>query len=200
MLDKSIPYKNIIMRAERFDPGLAVRIPEGYTLKRYEKGDEAHWAQIETSVGEFDSEREAHAYFTSGYLCDLPALKRRCLFVLGPDGRYAGTCTAWRDRKGEDTVGSLHWLAVSPEWQGRGLGKLLIYQTLLLFRENDEFPVYLHTQTWSHKAILLYSHFGFRLLKSETFSNCKNDYEDAVEVLKGVLKPKDLQFLTDNAE
>ena len=61
MLDKSLPYKSIIMRmeaavAERLAPPAPAA---GYRIRPFAPGDERHWARIETSVGEFSEEAAA---------------------------------------------------------------------------------------------------------------------------------------------
>ena len=61
MLDKSIEFKNIIMKIE---PNKIKNIanpilPDGFSFRFFETGDEAHWARIEASVLEFDSNDKA---------------------------------------------------------------------------------------------------------------------------------------------
>jgi GNAT superfamily N-acetyltransferase len=187
MLDKTIPYKNVIMRADTYNPDQENHLPAGFHLKQFENGDEQQWAEIETSVGEFTSTSEALEYFRKHYMSELSVLRSRCYFALDLFGRHAGTCTAWYDRRGEETVGSLHWLAVKPEFQGQGIAKALLSRTMCLFKTFDSYPVYLHTQTWSYKAIMLYHSFGFRILKSESFAQYKNDFDEAVPILENVL-------------
>jgi hypothetical protein len=63
MLDKSIPYYNIIMKRNPGTPVPEPLLPEGYMFVPYCEGDEKSWAEIETSVGEFDSIPEALEYF-----------------------------------------------------------------------------------------------------------------------------------------
>ena len=82
MLDKSLPYKSIIMRmeaavAERLAPPAPAA---GYRIRPFVPGDERHWARIETSVGEFSEEAAARAYFERVYLPEaaLHAEGKRC--------------------------------------------------------------------------------------------------------------------------
>ena len=184
MLDKSIPYKNIIMRADGLSPIFSWNLPEGFSLKTYEPGDEKEWAAIETSVGEFDSWAEAEAYFVQTYLLHPAEIRRRCFLVLSSGGEYAGTCTAWYLPNGAGETGVVHWFGVRPEYQGLGLGKALLGETMRFFQGADAYPAYLHTQSWSHKAIGLYVAAGFCLLKDTTFAENPNDYYEAMEVLK----------------
>jgi hypothetical protein len=49
----------------------------------------------------------------------------------------------------------------------------------LLSLEGDT-EVFLHTQTWSYRAIGLYINAGFDFATDETFAHYKNDCHDAV--------------------
>lgn len=187
MLDRSIPYYNIIMRCDRFDP-----LPEtarGIRVRNYQLGDEKHWAEIEYAIGDFPSREEAEAYFKTHYNTD--EIFKRCFFAEDKENNVIGTCIAWYDRKGNESVSSLHWLAVMPKYQLMGAGKALINAVMSYYRENDLMPVYLHTQPWSYKAIKLYLSAGFKILKTDTFADYKNEYNEAINVLKDYL-PKGL--------
>ena len=193
MLDKTIPYKNLIMRAEAFSPSFSSSLPEGFRIKPYEPGDEAQWASIETSVGEFDTLTEAEDYFVGTYLPYPAEIRRRCFFALSPGGAYAGTCTAWFLPGESGETGVIHWFGVKPAYQGLGLGKALLGKAMRFFQDAGAYPAYLHTQTWSHKAIGLYAAAGFCFLKTETFADAPNDYQEAMEVLKGAVDSNRLQ-------
>ncbi len=199
MLDKSIPYKNILMRADAFSPTFAFRLPEGYGIRLYTPGDEREWAAVEASVGEFDSPAEAEAYFARTFLPYQGQARRRCFFILAPGNVYAGTCTAWFMSLETQKPGMVHWFAVRPEYQGLGLGKALLGKVMRFFQADGAFPVYLHTQTWSHKAVGLYHEAGFRILKTGTFQDAANDYPEAMEVLRQVVPPQRLQAWMDGA-
>lgn len=58
----------------------------------------------------------------------------------------------------------VHRVAVRPEYQGLRLGRAVIYEvTRLLYELSGETAFYLHTQTRSHKAVLLYESAGFKI-------------------------------------
>jgi ribosomal protein S18 acetylase RimI-like enzyme len=199
MLDKSIPYKNIIMRKEGRSPSFFWEIPNGFRIRTYAPGDEKEWAAIEASVGEFDTAAEAEQYFIETYLPYPEEISRRCFFVLSPSNVYAGTCIAWYIRKTGGETGVIHWFGVRPEYQGLGVGKALLTECLRLFAASNAYPAWLHTQTWSHKAIGLYHAAGFRMLKSGTFDNNPNDYLEAVEILKTAVSAQRLKEWTETA-
>jgi ribosomal protein S18 acetylase RimI-like enzyme len=202
MLDKSIPYKNIIMRmpAVRVASVLPPDLPEGYGFRMFRDGDEDHWARIETSVLEFDSEAEARAYFIRDYLPARRELSRRCVFVVDPGGIPVGTATSWFVGEGEGRQATLHWVGVCPSHQGIGLGKAIVAKSLEIFAHADPGgDVTLHTQTWSHVAIRIYRKAGFAMLRSERMAVptggpegirlMPNDYPESMTVLKEILEP-----------
>ncbi len=157
MLDKSIPYFNVIMIRKA---GTLVPTPpsiKGFSVSPFRKGDEIKWAEIVTSVGEFEKESAALAHFRKTYMPHLPELRRRLFFIQTRRGEKAGTFAAWWDFIGGRKIVSLHWLAVKPEFQGLGIGKALVFQCLKrAMRVDGDQDAYLHTQTWSHRAIGIY--------------------------------------------
>ena len=60
----------------------------------------------------------------------------------------------------------------------------------------DGFPVYIHTQPWSYKAILLYIQQGFQLQITDTFSDYQNQYTQAMHTLKEILTKEQYDTLT----
>ena len=200
MLDKSIPYKNLIMRADIFSPAFFCALPAGFSIKTYEPGDEVHWAAIETSVGEFDSESEALDYFKETYLPTIDELRRRCFFAVSPDGAFVGTITAWYEKNDAGETGIVHWFGVRPEYQRMGLGTALLGIMMAFFQAQAAFPVYLHTQTWSHDAIRLYVKTGFYLLKSGSFQRNPNDYPEAMQILSSVVPSQTLEAWINAAQ
>ena len=207
MLDKSIPYRNIIMRLD----AAAIKglprpvLPSGYALRAFQAGDEESWARIESAVLEFDAQADALAYFTREYLGFARELERRCVFVTAPDGRAVATATAWWGVN----CASLSWVGVHPAHQSRGLGRAVVLEALSRYPSLEPGrDVYLHTQTWSHVAVGLYHSIGFYMLKTQSFSSQTaggsvrvhhNDYDQAMSVLESVLSPEKIQSLRQAA-
>ena len=181
-IDRTIPYKNIIMRCD--DCTESFLPPKHIFIRGYHSGDERNWAKIEYEIGDFESVAAAECYFTAHYLCDGIQAAARCFFAERNDGAVVGTCTAWYDKRKEAVVSSLHWLAVTPENQNQGIGKALVSTVMDFYRNNNLFPVYLHTQPWSYHAVRLYHRFGFHIMKKDTFADYHNESEEAIEILK----------------
>ena len=88
MLDRTIPFCNIIMRCDRILP-MEIKLPEGYRIRTYQPGDENAWADMECAIGEFNDREAAIKLFTERYLAD-GALTDRIFFAIAPDGEIAG--------------------------------------------------------------------------------------------------------------
>ena len=186
MLDRTIPFYNIIMRCDRILP-MEVKLPDGYRIRSYQPGDEDAWGMLHMATGDFAAAEEAAAYFMDTYSKDLG----RALFAVAPDGSVVGTVTAWNDPRGTETIRSLHWLAVAEEHQRKGIGKALCKATLkLMRREDNAAPVYLHTQPWSWKAVLLYAAQGFKLQRTDTFAAYENQYDAAMAAMQTIVTPE----------
>lgn len=194
MVDRSIPFYNLILRFDHPAPAEPL-LPEGFALRPYAPGDEALWGALEHEAGDFDTPQEAEDYFRRTYFPHADALKERCWFITAPDGSCAGTCTAWQDPKGDGTAASLHWLVVSQPYQRLGLGQALCQQVLNVFAAKGEAPVYIHTQPWSWKAVLLYGSLGFRIQRTDTFAHYENQYLLATAALAAVLPSEQLAAL-----
>lgn len=183
MIDRTIPYYHIIMRCDRVLP-MEVKLPEGYALRTYRPGDEIAWADMECAIGDFPTHEDALALFTQRYL----AAPDRIFFAIAPDGEIVGSAIA--DLRGGN-IRALNWVVVAQAHQGKGLGKALCQTCLRLFRREDNaLPVYLHTQPWSWKAILLYISLGFKLQPLDTFSGHMNQYAQAMAILRTLVTPE----------
>ena len=163
-------------------------LPSGFSIRVFVPGDEVPWAGIETAVGEFMTEGEALTYFQSTYLPCSDELARRCVFVRGADGGAVGTITSWWNTTEERRDPSIHWLAVRPEYERLGLGKALVSECLtrLVWLEGQR-DIFLHTQTWSYRAIAIYLKAGFEFVRQGSFGGYPNDYDKAMPVLRTVL-------------
>lgn len=200
MLDKSIPYKNIYMEIspDKINEITEPVLPDGFNFRFFTDGDEKYWARIESSVLEFDSAEKAENYFNEVYLPFSDLLKQRCIFVLNPEGMPVATAMAWIQN------GSpwLHWVAVNPDYQGKGLGKAVIQKTLKIFSEKESGrSVTLHTQTWSHKAVKIYNDLGFVMLKSNNKPALhNNEYEEAMRILEKIFDENTFRRLCETAK
>ena len=198
MLDRTIPFYNTIMKCSDCRRRKA-ELPASFSIVSYRDGYEKGWAELEYAIGDFGSAEEAEKYFTETYLRN-PERFPAILFALNKNKDIAGSCIAWQDPRGADSVSSLHWLVVDEQYQGIGLGKALAAAVMNIYAERGAFPVYIHTQPWSRKAIFLYLSLGFKLQKTDTFSHYENEYGKAMAELRKIVTEEQYQMLLQSSE
>lgn len=195
MLDRTIPFYNLILRCDRILP-MEIKLPAGYAIRAYQPGDEAAWAALHVATGDFPTAKDAADYFLGKYA----ARPERVLFAAAPGGEVIATVTAWTDDRAGETVRSLHWLAVAQAHQGQGIGRALTQTALrLLRREDNAAPVYLRAQPWSWKAVLLCVQLGFKLQKRDAFGGYGNEYDQAMAALRPLLNEQQYSLLENNS-
>lgn len=189
MLDKSIPYYNIVMQRKPGKPIPNFALPEDYSFVPFTGGSETAWAEIEASVGEFDSVSEALEYFQQEYLSYPNEVERRTIFVQTSNFKKVATVTSWWNYTEERRDPSLQWIAVMPEYQGIGLGKAAVFEGMkkMLMIEGDR-EIFLHTQTWSYRAIGIYLQAGFEFMRTCSFGGYGNDFDMALPYLEEKMK------------
>ncbi|MCL2406586.1 MAG: GNAT family N-acetyltransferase [Defluviitaleaceae bacterium] len=188
MLDKSVPYFDILMHRKKGTPIPVAELPTGFKFSFFKPGDEKAWAKIEASVYEFSDELEALIYFQKEYLPFVSELERRCLFIENEKGEKIATSTAWWNYTGIRRDPWLHWVAVHPNYQNLGLGKAIVSKVLQLTLEIEgDRDFYLHTQTWSHRAVKIYEKLGYIITSEKNLNNHSNEnYEKAMDVLNSI--------------
>ena len=191
MLDKSIPYKDLIMKWDgNRQCLLPVCVPPGYRLRTWREGDQKNWARIQKEAGEFGDMtlEQTEAWFLQEYGDRKEELSFRCLFAESMDKEADGVCMAWTEAGTDGSlIPSLHWLAVRDAKKGQGIGTALVREALRVFAGRGEVPVFLHTQPWSYEAVGLYLKAGFFLCRSETFGTHKNQFQEGIRILEQYL-------------
>ena len=57
--------------------------------------------------------------------------------------------------------------------------------------KEDDYPIFLHTQPGSFRAIGLYSNFGFKIVTNKSIGFRENNYKECLPILK--------QFMTEES-
>lgn len=217
MLIKSVPFKHIYMKIDAKDvPKIEVpNLPDGYTYRFYQEGDREKWAKLELAVGEFETLEAALARYDSEFTAEgerfkkiaetfdvgIEAVKGRQVFIENPQGEVVATTTAWIGIKDGEYQPMLHWVSVSPECQGLGLGRAIVSKAMSLFSTLDPGKdVMLHTQTWSYPAVVLYHKLGFYLCQTEGFRPDNDFHNGLAEVLAEVIKEPTFSKLINEAK
>ncbi len=145
-------------------PAAAAKLPEGYRFQYYKNGMAEDWCRIQYQAGAFDSMKAAEALFEREFAPHQKLLKERMLFILPAETSEdpAGTASLWIGDDFGEKRDRLHWLAVAPSHQGKGLAKALVAELIACYREKGLGKgIYLTTQTESYKAINIYRQFAF---------------------------------------
>jgi TP901 family phage tail tape measure protein len=126
-------------------------------------------------------------YFNNVYGTQRALFFEKCLFVCDEKDRQIGTCFIW---KAYGKINTIHWYKVLKEYEGQGIGRALLSAVMKDLRD-DDFPVYLHTQPSSYRAIKLYSDFGFDLLSDSAVGSRRNDLSECLPILKSCMPPEE---------
>ncbi len=130
-------------------------LPPGYAVRWWRAGDRETWVRIHAAAEKLVPATAAVSDEQFGG--NEMELARRQAFLLDSTGREIGTATAWFD--GE--VGRVHWVAIVPEFQGRGLSKPLMTIVCNRLAELGHTQAYLTTDSRREAAVALYRSFGF---------------------------------------
>jgi GNAT superfamily N-acetyltransferase len=161
--EKNLPVK---MTRANLDDLPAFVMPDGFSLRWYRPGDEARWLRIHLAADHFNQfTLNTLKLFRAQFGLDEVLLSRRQCYLLNPLAEVVGTGTAWFNDDFEGARwGRVHWMAIAPEFQGRGLGRVLLTAICQRLRELDHERAYLTTSTARVPAIRLYLKFGFEPL------------------------------------
>jgi len=180
-----IPDCNLFMMCERLNKSALSELPAGYHIRACRRDELEIWKAIHFDTPSEAAENNAYmtGFFNRVYAPDGDLFFQRCLFVCDSGDRPAGTCTAWRTFGCASTI---HWFKVLRSHEGKGLGRALLSESMRRLSAGD-YPVFLHTQPSSYRAIKLYSDFGFALLTDPQVGHRSNDLDAALPHLKRLM-------------
>ncbi len=135
-------------------------LPDGFSMRAMRPEEIGLWTDIQRDAEQFIEDIDDEL-FMDEFGDDLEAMRWRCFLLVDADGVALGTISAWysRDFKGQD-YGRIHWFAVRPAYQGRGLGRAALSHAMERLAEWHE-RAWLATSTGRLAAIKLYLDFGF---------------------------------------
>ncbi len=176
MLDKSVPYIGVLM--VKTDTAVYPRfeLPDGFIFTGFQSGYDTEWARLMFDVDQTGTLGEAEDIFKKEFLPQSGLLSKQCLFVLDRTGKVSATGSLWHGEHFGEAFQRIHWVATRPEYQGKGLVKALLTKLMDVYNElGHKNFIYLTSQTWSYKALNIYSQFGFKPYRGEKPVNWKAD-------------------------
>lgn len=176
---------NLFMQCEALNQAAFRELPAGYAFRLCRRDELDVWKRTAAEEQYVDAVTD---FYDRVYEERADDFFRRCLFVCGAGDRLVATCFLWRTYGRIDTVA---WFRVLRAYEGLGIGRALLGKVLA----DARYPVYLHTQPTSARAIKLYSDFGFGLITDPVVGNRKNDVCESLPFLRSVLPETDFQNL-----
>lgn len=160
MADKLI---NVTMVRSSLDNLPDFPLPRPYQLRLFQPGGERAFDDIWVAADECG---QAHAgLFAEEFAARIADVPARMHFLVDESGRPVGTATAWYNPDFQGARwGNVHWVAIKPEAQGKGLAKPLMAAVLKRIKALGDTRAYLITQTVRLTAIRLYMDLGFEPL------------------------------------
>ena len=187
-MSNEIPKKNLFMMCPCLNQEALSNLPNEFYIRNCRRSELDLWMSFP-----FDNPREAEEYrdFMIKYFQDVYSHKKdlfyeKCLFVCNSKDRPIATILTW---KAYDKITTIHWFKVLKEYEGLGIGRALLSIAMQSLSEK-EYPVFLHTQPASYRAIKLYTDFGFYLLSNPEIGNRKNHLEECLPILKEYMPQK----------
>lgn len=192
-MSNDIPDKNLFMMCRELNRSALSSLSEEYRVRNCRRDELDIWKAFP-----FDDEATAQEYkgymteyFENVYKNNENLFYQRCLFVCDKNDTPIGTCFAW-PAYGEITT--IHWYKVKKCYEGLGIGRALLSNVMSNIEDKD-YPVFLHTQPESYRAIKLYSDFGFALLTDPIIGHRRNDLEECLPILQKVMPKGDFEKL-----
>lgn len=190
---EELPDKNIFMMCPTLNREALTELPAGFYIRSCRREELGIWRGMP-----FDNPAEVKEYesfmmdfFETTYGGKETLFFTNTLFVCNQQDQPIGTCLLW---KAYDAFNTIHWWKVLKDYEGRGIGRALL-STIMRDLEAEEYPIYLHTQPGSYRAIKLYSDFGFHLLSDEIIGTRQNDLVECLPMLEKYMPKKDFQKL-----
>ena len=158
-MDVTREYIDVRMTRENLDGIPDCALPTGYSIRWYRQGDEDIWLRIQLLADEYT--KVTPGLFVEEFGTDAKLLSERQCFLYDSVDNAIGTASAWFGDHGKKSLGRIHWVAIVPAHQGKGLAKPLLASVCNRLRSLGHSKTYLTTQTCRIPAINLYARFGF---------------------------------------
>jgi GNAT superfamily N-acetyltransferase len=135
-------------------------LPDDFQFHWYAPGDETAWTDIHLIADRHND--ITPTLFRDQFGDDAAVLYERQCYLQDAAGKLVGTASAWfPDAHHDASFGRVHWVAILPEFQGKGLAKPLLAVVMQRLKELGYQRAHLDTSAARLPAIGLYLKFGF---------------------------------------
>ena len=191
-MEQSIPHKRLLMVCRELNRSALRPLPSGLYLRRCRPDELEVWKDLQAAPRDGSSRESLDAYYDKWFAPHADLFFQSCTFVCDEDDTPIATGFIWKP-EGPPTL--LHWIKVLEAHEGRGIGRALI-SALMRDLPAADYPVYLHTQPASYRAVKLYSDLGFALVAPPgSIDGRPNELEESLPYLRQYLRPEDFHHL-----
>lgn len=135
-------------------------LPSGFTIRPLRGANEAGlWTEVQRDAEPFLPIIDG--LFAQQFGSNDTQIATRCFFVANETRHAVGTISAWVGGADRPDWGRIHWVAVRPAFQRRGLARAALSFALDRLRALGHTRAYLHTSTNRLGALKLYLDAGF---------------------------------------
>ena len=192
-MKEEIPDYNIFMMCEQLNKNALTELNADYYFRNCRPNELELWKAFP-----FDSDTVPVEYqdfmdqiAKDSYSDNMETFFQNTIFVCEKNDKPIATCSYW---KAYGKFYSIHWLKTLKNYEGLGLGRAILSKIMQEFVPED-YPIYIHTQPGSYRAIKLYSDFGFDLLKGGQLGHRINELEKSLPILGEFMPQKDYESL-----
>ena len=188
MKEEEIPDYNIFMMCERLNEKALADLSAGYYFRNCRPDELELWKAFpfDSDTVPIEYEDMMNQFIHDTYRGDMETFFQNTLFVCNEQGIPVATCSYW---KAYGKLNTIHWLKTLKAHEGKGIGRAVLSAIMRRF-ESDDYPVYLHTQPGSFRAIKLYTDFGFQLLRGGQLGTRVNELEQCLPILEEFMPKK----------
>ncbi len=156
-------------------------LPDGYSIRLFRPDDPLNWIEIVRSGEHYINIGDD--MFEKEFAQDMPSVQTGMYFLVEPGGKEIGTSTIWPapnlKSDGLD-YGRLHWVAIRPEFQGRGLCKPLLAFVLRHMAQRYNRSV---LGTSSRRTVALKCYLDFDYVPDMTFPRAQEGWSQVKSVM-----------------
>ena len=135
-----------------------VDVPPGFAIRAMNIEESDSWNNIVLGAEQWLT--LSKNLFFEEFSQHFALVPQRCFFAVTPEDKPVGTASAWIYKIDEVDFGLIHWVAVSPDYQGIGIGKGLMCYTMKQMQNWHDRAI-LNTHSKRLTAIRLYLDLGF---------------------------------------
>jgi ribosomal protein S18 acetylase RimI-like enzyme len=182
MKEEEIPDYNIFMICDAINSEALSELTPEYTFRNCLPEDLELWKAFPFDSSTVPPEHEGfmNQFIQDTYSKDMEIFYKNTIFICDLSNNPIATCSHW---KAYGKFTSIQWLKTLKSQEGKGLGRAVLSKVVRQIKSN-EYPIYLHTQPGSYRAIQLYSDFGFKILRGGKLGTRTNDLEKCIPILK----------------